>query len=97
MNLAVNEPKVEDQFEVVSYEHKITRVEDPKQFQLFAVHRGDCCGAQAYFKVNLESGGLLLFCRKHYLQHEKSLLPICDSVIDESIKLFENRAVGSEN
>lgn len=76
---------------------KIVRVTDPKQFQLMAIHRGDCCGAQAYFKVELSKGGTLMFCRKHYLFHEKVLLPLCSSVIDESIKLFENRLVGSEN
>lgn len=83
--------------EETAVENKIIRVTNPKDFQLFAAHRGDCCGAQAYFKVQFYTGGMLLFCRKHYLYNEKELLPIALQVIDESIKLFENRLVGSEN
>lgn len=68
------------------------------QYTLRVMDRADCCGVQAHVKaVLVESGTALLFCRKHYLEHKTKLLGICVVIYDESGKLYQNRAVGSEN
>ena len=41
---------------------------------LTAADRCDRCGAQAYVRVVMSSGGELMFCAHHYRQHEAKLL-----------------------
>ena len=54
---------------------------------LTASDRCDRCGAQAYLRVELHSGGELLFCAHHARQHGEKLREIAASYIDETDKL----------
>ena len=52
-----------------------------------ASDRCDRCGAQAYLRVELQSGGELLFCAHHAREHGEKLREIAASYIDETDKL----------
>ena len=54
---------------------------------LTAADRCDRCGAQAYLRVELHSGGELLFCAHHAREHGEKLREIAASVHDETHKL----------
>jgi hypothetical protein len=54
---------------------------------LTAVDRCDRCGAQAYLRVELQSGGELLFCAHHAREHGDKLKEIAANVVDETHKL----------
>jgi len=54
---------------------------------LTALDRCDRCGAQAYVRVVLASGGSLMFCNHHFRAHEDSLRPVAADVQDESDRL----------
>ena len=55
---------------------------------LTAVDRCDRCGAQAYLRVFLRSGGELLFCAHHGREHLEKLRDLDDiEITDESHKL----------
>jgi hypothetical protein len=54
---------------------------------LTAEDRCDRCGAQAYLRVELQSGGELLFCAHHAREHGDKLKEIAATVIDETHKL----------
>ena len=54
---------------------------------LTALDRCDRCGAQAYLRVTLNSGGELLFCAHHGKKYEESLRPIAADIHDETDKL----------
>ena len=56
---------------------------------LTAADRCDRCGAQAYLRVELQSGGELLFCAHHAREHGDKLKEIAASVTDETHKLAE--------
>lgn len=51
--------------------------------------RCDRCGAQAYLRVELESGGDLLFCAHHAREHEDKLRAIAVNWHDETSKLID--------
>ena len=55
---------------------------------LTASDRCDRCGAQAYVRVHLSSGGELLFCAHHGRKHEEKLSQIAHSWHDESCRLL---------
>jgi len=57
--------------------------------QLTAEDRCDRCGAQAYARVILPSGGELLFCAHHMRAHREHLAAIEAQVLDESARLAE--------
>ncbi|HEY2880346.1 DUF7455 domain-containing protein [Nocardioides sp.] len=59
---------------------------------LSAADRCDRCGAQAYLRVELQSGGELLFCAHHAREHGDKLREIAAHVIDETDKLRETPA-----
>lgn len=61
-----------------------------KDLSLTAHDRCDRCGAQAYVKYELNSGGSLLFCVHHATANDATLVNIATKVIDESDRLFEN-------
>ncbi|GGF32550.1 hypothetical protein GCM10011519_02460 [Marmoricola endophyticus] len=65
---------------------------------LSAVDRCDRCGAQAYLRVMLPSGGELLFCAHHAREHGPKLREVASEVLDETHKLDETpaSAPGSE-
>ena len=54
---------------------------------LTAADRCDRCGAQAYLRVELLSGGELLFCAHHAREHGDKLREIAANVVDETHKL----------
>lgn len=54
---------------------------------LTAADRCDRCGAQAYLRVTLPSGGELLFCAHHARAHEDRLRQVALRIQDESSKI----------
>ncbi|GAA3538367.1 hypothetical protein GCM10022263_27500 [Nocardioides daeguensis] len=54
---------------------------------LTAEDRCDRCGAQAYLRVELTSGGELLFCAHHAREHGDALKDIAVRFHDETHKL----------
>jgi hypothetical protein len=56
---------------------------------LTAIDRCDRCGAQAYLRVSLKSGGELLFCAHHAREHSEKLREIAEHVHDETDKLAD--------
>jgi hypothetical protein len=56
---------------------------------LTASDRCDRCGAQAYIRVVLTSGGELLFCAHHGRAHEAKLREVAAAVHDHTEKLVE--------
>lgn len=53
---------------------------------LTARDRCDACGAQAYVRVELESGSLL-FCAHHARKHADALAQVATSILDETARL----------
>lgn len=51
---------------------------------LTAADRCDRCGAQAYIRVTLATGGELLFCAHHGRAHEARLRELATSYQDET-------------
>jgi hypothetical protein len=54
---------------------------------LSAADRCDRCGAQAYIRVNLVSGGELLFCAHHGREHADRLREVATDIHDETTRL----------
>ena len=54
---------------------------------LTAADRCDRCGAQAYLRVELQSGGELLFCAHHAREHEAKLREVAVAIHDETERL----------
>lgn len=54
---------------------------------LTAADRCDRCGAQAYFRVTLPSGGELFFCAHHGRAHQDKLQQVALRIHDESDRL----------
>jgi len=54
---------------------------------LTASDRCDRCGAQAYLRVELQSGGELHFCAHHAREHGDKLRKVAATVVDETHKL----------
>ncbi len=59
---------------------------------LTAEDRCDRCGAQAYLRVELQSGGELLFCAHHAREHGDKLKEVAVTVVDETHKLTNTPA-----
>ncbi|WP_137292124.1 DUF7455 domain-containing protein [Nocardioides dongxiaopingii] len=59
---------------------------------LTAEDRCDRCGAQAYLRVELQSGGELLFCAHHAREHGDKLKEVAATVQDETHKLAPTAA-----
>jgi len=51
---------------------------------LTAADRCDRCGAQAYIRVTMPSGGELLFCAHHGRAHEARLREVSQTFQDET-------------
>lgn len=64
--------------------------------QLTAADRCDRCGAQAYVRVLLNSGGELLFCAHHMRKHDDSIRKIASDIQDETSKLTESENSGGD-
>jgi hypothetical protein len=56
---------------------------------LTAADRCDRCGAQAYIRARLVSGGELLFCAHHGREHLPALQAMAVEIHDESDRLHE--------
>ena len=54
---------------------------------LTAADRCDRCGAQAYLRVILASGGELLFCAHHARKHEDKLRQVALRIHDETSRI----------
>jgi len=54
---------------------------------LNTMDRCDRCGAQAYMRVTLGSGGELLFCAHHGRAHQDKLQQVAITIQDETSKL----------
>ena len=62
---------------------------------LTASDRCDRCGAQAYIRVVLTSGGELLFCAHHGRAHADKLRDVAQMIHDESERLEETPTIAS--
>ena len=62
---------------------------------LTADDRCDGCGAQAYVRVRLATGGELLFCGHHWGRHSDVLLPQAVEIVDETDRLAEAPAAAA--
>lgn len=69
----------------------------PNAAALSAADRCDRCGAQAYLRVELQSGGELLFCAHHAREHGDKLKEIAVNVVDETHKLSTTSATTSDD
>ena len=56
---------------------------------LTVADRCDRCGAQAYVRARLHSGGELLFCAHHGREHLPKLQDVTAEIVDESDRLIE--------
>ncbi|MGH3384908.1 MAG: DUF7455 domain-containing protein [Nocardioidaceae bacterium] len=63
---------------------------------LTALDRCDRCGAQAYIRVELTSGGDLLFCAHHGREHADKLRIIASAIHDETGRLAETPAIATD-
>ena len=77
-------------------EAEVTTATAPSPAALTAADRCDRCGAQAYLRVELQSGGELLFCAHHAREHGDKLREVATTVVDETHKLHDAPATGSE-
>ncbi len=65
--------------------HVTTAVAPSPQFT--ALDRCDRCGAQAYVRVELSSGGELLFCAHHAREHADKLQQVAAAIQDDTGRL----------
>lgn len=63
--------------------------------RLSAADRCDRCGAQAYIRARLSSGGELYFCAHHGRQHLPKLAGQASEIHDETDRLHERAAEGT--
>ena len=63
--------------------------------ELTAADRCDRCGAQAYIRARLVSGGELLFCAHHGRQHIPALMDKAIDIHDETERLNEAASTAS--
>ncbi len=68
-------------------EATVTTATAPSPAALTASDRCDRCGAQAYLRVELQTGGELLFCAHHAREHGDKLREVASNVHDETHKL----------
>ena len=58
---------------------------------LNALDRCDRCGAQAYVRATLLTGGELLFCAHHGKEYAEKLKTVSAKIHDESAKLVDSK------
>ena len=78
-------------------EADVTTAIAPDRAALTASDRCDRCGAQAYLRVELQSGGELLFCAHHAREHGDKLREVAVTVVDETHRLHQPPAVTSDD
>jgi len=72
---------------MTQYTETTGAVEAEAPYELTALDRCDACGAQAYIKVEMQSGELL-FCAHHGRKHQEKLSEVAQSWHDESARLL---------
>ena len=72
-------------------EADVTTVVAPSAPALSAEDRCDRCGAQAYLRVELHTGGELLFCAHHAREHEDKLRQVAVNFVDETHRLADTQ------
>src|SRR6195952_1268656 len=75
----------------------VTTATAPTAAPLTAIDRCDRCGAQAYLRVQLKSGGELLFCAHHAREHSDKLREVAEHVQDETGKLANTSSASSSS
>jgi hypothetical protein len=75
----------------------VTTATAPSAAPLTAVDRCDRCGAQAYLRVQLKSGGELLFCAHHAREHSDKLREVAEHVQDETGRLADRPAASQDD
>ncbi|CAN5624940.1 hypothetical protein BH24ACT13_BH24ACT13_03170 [soil metagenome] len=65
--------------------------------ELRTTDRCDRCGAQAYIRVRLVSGGELLFCAHHGRKYEAGLREVAADIHDDSGQLTGQATPPSDN
>ncbi len=68
----------------------------PGASALSAADRCDRCGAQAYLRVELQSGGELHFCAHHAREHGDALRDVAVAFHDETHKLGDIPAIAPD-
>jgi hypothetical protein len=68
----------------------------PGASALSAADRCDRCGAQAYLRVELQSGGELHFCAHHAREHGDALRDVASAFHDETHKLGDTPAIAPD-
>jgi hypothetical protein len=63
---------------------------------LAASDRCDRCGAQAYIRVVLVSGGELLFCAHHGKRYSEGLQKVAAEIHDETARLRDVQATAPD-
>ena len=84
-----------DQTPMTRNEAEVTTAVATGSAALSAADRCDRCGAQAYLKVELQSGGELLFCAHHAREHGEKLRTVAVNVHDETCKLLDPPATAA--
>lgn len=77
-------------------EADVTTAVAPAAPALTAADRCDRCGAQAYLRVELQTGGELLFCAHHAREHGDKLREVAVNVVDETHKLSHTPTVAPD-
>jgi len=75
----------------------VTTAVAPSAAALSAADRCDRCGAQAYLRVELQTGGELHFCAHHAREHADKLREIAAIVHDETHKLSDSRTASADS
>jgi hypothetical protein len=65
--------------------------------QFTALDRCDRCGAQAYVRVQLISGGELLFCAHHAREHADKIQEVAARIHDETGQLESTPATAPDD
>ena len=82
---------------MIRNEADVTTAVAPNSAALSAADRCDRCGAQAYLRVVLISGGELLFCAHHGRKFEPELKKIAAEIQDETGRLTDPPASAGDD
>ena len=87
-------PQISDPPDRYEYENGETMTDNVvlEATPLTAVDRCDRCGAQAYVRATLLSGGELLFCAHHAKEYAEKLKQVSLNLQDETARLNESSA-----
>ena len=67
------------------------RASNPRIHTSNALDRCDRCGAQAYVRATLATGGELMFCAHHGKEYAEKLKTVAVAIQDESERLVESK------